>query len=695
MAKNVNVARRFQEQRRDRENLLIVKFLESARSSYARKDLKHNYDRNRVAYRLFNTKTPHYALHLGLVKTAQDRIERRNKMAAHHYHAISASSSRHKSRPLSAPHVHKYDRQSLQEVDKIKDIHDFYDFKEIDRQLRNPNKEWDGTPNDNLYNSNYNIVDNKHASVYSKPTRRKSSFFSDIDYLSDSVKITDVASELQKQREIEEHGRRSKTGSHDHGGRSAPAPRVDLLNVKPKNIIKARPQTANPLRGGISSSKAKDGSRQRNKPGHSDKGAEHPNASNSRKACGQDSSNQSLTPQASFSPPSDAMQRLSSLRKNVSFQQLENAEDDNGDFPMAAQDSVTFLSEERLDAHNRSNNSSAKIKKRAGISRAVSLISELGTEEDPTAPTSQNKEQDEYVRRMSIILESPFLNNDAGTTAGNAVAVNPEHLLRSLGIYFRSKFHFPVRCQPIPFVYNKRVTWPEFPFEAVYVAVYDVGYCLPGNEGGTKALEAHLAELDANKPVVPEDNSNYTSSAIPFSPSSDRYSGSKYDMKEQAEGAVQSKRKKLNMDGMQSAVLKHIPGLSLPTTAGILVVIHSPNPEIESAFQYFSVTQALQARFSTYEHSLPRTVLTEMQAFSYPFGPESFLSTPQEINTNSIGRDEAKAELTVDTDSQKATIFPCLLDMMDTEVAFGFVEAIVNNIGLQYNAHQCKIELLH
>ena len=82
MAKNVNVARRFQEQRRDRENLLIVKFLESARSSYARKDLKQNYDRNRVAYRLFNTKTPHYALHLGLVKTAQDRIERRNKMAA-------------------------------------------------------------------------------------------------------------------------------------------------------------------------------------------------------------------------------------------------------------------------------------------------------------------------------------------------------------------------------------------------------------------------------------------------------------------------------------------------------------------------------------------------------------------------------------------------------------------------------------
>jgi hypothetical protein len=48
MTKTNNVMRRFKNQSRENENVLILKFLESAKSSYDRKDLKRKYECNRL-----------------------------------------------------------------------------------------------------------------------------------------------------------------------------------------------------------------------------------------------------------------------------------------------------------------------------------------------------------------------------------------------------------------------------------------------------------------------------------------------------------------------------------------------------------------------------------------------------------------------------------------------------------------------
>lgn len=49
MARNNHFSRSFAHHKVEKENLLILKFLESARSSYEREDLRRKYERNRVA----------------------------------------------------------------------------------------------------------------------------------------------------------------------------------------------------------------------------------------------------------------------------------------------------------------------------------------------------------------------------------------------------------------------------------------------------------------------------------------------------------------------------------------------------------------------------------------------------------------------------------------------------------------------
>eukprot|EP01035_Chromulina_nebulosa_P022071 gene22071-28570_t len=59
------------EQKIYHDNTFIAKYIDAARSSCDRKELKRSYDENRVLYNFLASRTPHTALHLGLLQKAK------------------------------------------------------------------------------------------------------------------------------------------------------------------------------------------------------------------------------------------------------------------------------------------------------------------------------------------------------------------------------------------------------------------------------------------------------------------------------------------------------------------------------------------------------------------------------------------------------------------------------------------------
>eukprot|EP01039_Chlorochromonas_danica_P003965 gene3965-4337_t len=238
MTKNNQISRHFQQRKLAKENILIAKFLESARSSYRREELAEKYQRNRQAYNLFNSKTQHYALHLGLVKAAKDHIERRNRLASMHYSAISASTPRkdYHSSSDKGSFLTSYDRAVLQESRNIHDIHDFYELRDLDRSFRHSHKkDWNASTFEQLLHKDSNRPQQPllATSIYGS---KKKNFQGAADYLSDrTLDIKTVATLIGNEA-------RPSSAYQGKGNISPMKQRVDLLDV---NIDrKCRPKSA-------------------------------------------------------------------------------------------------------------------------------------------------------------------------------------------------------------------------------------------------------------------------------------------------------------------------------------------------------------------------------------------------------------------------------------------------------------------
>lgn len=674
MKKKQDFARYTTARKIEKENVLIAQFLESARASYGRDELRKKYERNRHAYNIFSNKTPHTALHLGLVKTAKERMERRNRLAAQQYNSLSTGSPSRKSRPRSAPSINRYDRQMLKEVDKIRDIHDFYDFKEIDKQLRNRGGDWDPSTNDNLLNSERNRVVNRNATAYSS---KASAGRASVEYLKDVRDITEVLKEQeqkQKRREMEIKSSKAQ--------REVAPGRVDLLDVQPKKI--SRPKSANNLRPA---------------PLQSTLSAAVPQ--------GSIENSPAMSPIETGTPTraqgADSMQKLALMRKNVSFKEFEAlGEDEKNVMPLNRQSS--------MDSADDKGGLRRERMAKPPLAKSVSAISDLDMDDDPamTCAMRRSESVEEFARRKSIILDVhfeedpktglPHPRTHSHSAEGLEVMIaqseisEADRLLHALRTQFVSQFHLPVRCRVLDHPFYIPWNDPEVPIAGVQLTFYDVGYFLPGNDDYEK-YQAMMMETLREQEQQEEELSNPLMTAEMIQAAQLRRSS--FTMRSSLLGDDRTKKRSPLSQGPPSPSLREVQGLSLPTSTGLLIVASDANPQssIPPTYLFLTLSQLLQSPLCTYTDSLPQVVISEMLSFAYSFGADCPVTTPRDANGLVISPHEALERVVVDQGWSKALVVPCLQDMMDNEVTQGFIHAICDRLDVHWDSQIQRLAL--
>lgn len=706
---NSRKTREFKMKQLLKENQRVYRYLNNAQTSYDRDQLKKSYERNRELYRLFNSKTPHTALHLGIVKKAKKRMNSRE----------NAGSSAHGNRPKSAGVIPRREnilkgdspwtalKPMLTPVYDDRPVSAFYDIRNSDRQQSSP-PVWDSS------------CKGQESTVERRYSRRAYSVFREeklspnSSYLKDSKSALDLLEISDNTKNEALHRRPTSapatqtwrlltpmvseqtTNASRHHDESVPTigteQRMKRLALLRRNVVSFHDSIdvidyedvpimvtpADPPQEKENSSPAAPinyvtreddlATTEQNVFHTSELVVGVCTETNDDNAVSQsDLHIPAATPTSTAAAvitartPKSALSNPSQHHEHHGVKFLDAADEgeqqgNEGEVsPMLTNRSG--VSEVTLDFGDRSPVTPKLKGKLVRSNTAGSTMS--GVSQD----FLQELERKRIIRRG--LTRSVLELNDATSTSANDIKTI-------------SRFGFPVRKDLIhaALVVKKSVNFEqEQKLEDVTmeILVYDVGYVLGGDE----------SMADYQNPRAKEHASKSLSK-----------------LKRAATLALllHHSTKRYNSSVEESANLR----LAMPTSLGVLIMLNvTSHREIfdelgSTTYIFLTIEQILRLEtIAAYPTAV--AVLADIESFSYPFQgmSESMRNSSQidESKLNSRSGDADRAgnkpkRLLVDGDQLRATIYPCLLDAADEEAVSSLLNAIQASVKVNYNTEK-------